>query len=116
MNLANTQKISNQTLQSMPDGSTIALQFRYPANFKIGDQLEVTAPVGVMELFGPQHEEGCFKFDIQIWDDQFRLHCDHQQKMAHSQTGDEVYTFKIREIELFPNGYNAEVKTAGQHI
>ena len=116
MKSENLNKISNQTPQQLPDGSAINLQFKYPANFKIGDQIEVTASIGAMQLFDPQHEEGCFKFDVQIWDDQFRLHCDHQQRLAITNAGEEVFTFRIREIELFPYGYNVNAKATAQNI
>lgn len=100
-----SNKIIKETIQYLPNGTSISLTFHYPANFKIGDTIEVTARYEAMQLFVPQHEEGYFVFDIDVWDDQVRLYCDSMKELKiYNQTG-AMFSFKIREIELFANTF-----------
>jgi len=110
MNTNISEKIINQTTQLLPDGRTVSLIFHYPANLKIGDTIEVTARHETMQLFVPQHEEGCFMFDVAIWDDRIRLHCDLMKELKIYHLAGAVFSFKIREIELFANRLSAVQK------
>lgn len=101
MNSENSNTIINQTTQYLQNGQQIDLIFRYPGNFKIGDQIEVTATEDLMQLIEPQHKEGCYSFDIEVWDDRVRLFCDSIKEINVERTAGKVYTFKIREIDLF---------------
>ncbi len=110
MNSKTTDKIINQTTQHLPDGRLVSLNFHYPANFKIGDTIEVTAPLEVMQLFEPQHKEGYYALDIEIWDDRIRLNCDSMKELKIYHKAGAVFSFKIREIELFANRFAAVQK------
>jgi hypothetical protein len=110
MNTNTSEKIINQTTQHLPGGRSISLLFHYPANLKIGDTIEVTARHETMQLFVPQHEEGCFMFDVAIWDDRIRLHCDLMKELKIYHLAGAVFSFKIREIELFANRLSAVQK------
>lgn len=105
MNTNITDKIINHTTQYLTNGKPVSLIFHYPANFKIGDTLEVTAHYETMQLFVPQHEEGCFVFDVEIWDDCIRLHCDSMKELKIYHKEGAIFSFKIREIELFANRF-----------
>ena len=105
MYLKISNKITNETIQNLPNGTSVSLTFQYPANFKIDDIIEVTARYEVMQLFVPQHEEGFFVFDLDVWDDQVRLYCDSMQELkVYNQTG-AMFSFRIREVELFANRF-----------
>lgn len=110
MNSKITDKIINQTAQQLPDGTTVPLIFHYPANFKIGDTIEVTAPKEVMQLFVHQHVEGCYQFDVEIWDDSIRLYCDSANELKTFHQDSTVFSFKIREIKLFANSFSTVQK------
>lgn len=101
MNAQTANTIINQTTQYLQNGQQIDLTFRYPTNFKIGDQIEVTDTQNLVQLIEPQHEEGFYSFDIEVWDDRVRLYCDSIKEVDTEQTANKVYTFKIREIDLF---------------
>ncbi len=107
MNSKITAKIINHTTQYLPNGQAVSLIFHYPANFKIGDCLEVTARHETIQLLQPQHEEGCFTFDLEIWDDRIRLYCDSMQELKIYHKEGAVFSFKIREIDLFANSFPA---------
>lgn len=112
MNTNITDKIINQTTQFLPDGRSISMIFHYPANFKIGDTLEVTTSYENLQLFVPQHNESYFVFDVEIWDDRIRLHCDPLKELKNSRKEGAMFSFRIREIELFANRF-ANVQKAG---
>jgi hypothetical protein len=112
MNSEISNKIINQTAQNLADGSSISLLFHYPANFKIGDTIEVTAPYETMQLFVPQHEEGYFTFDVEVWDDRIRLYCDSMKELKIYNKAGAVFSFKIQEIELFASGFTGVQKAA----
>lgn len=112
MDSKNSNQIINQTTQHLPNGNAVSLTFHYPNNFKIGDNIEVTARYETMQLFVPQHEEGCFVFDIEIWDDRLRLHCDSMKELKIYNRLGAVFSFKIREIELFAHAFPALSKVA----
>lgn len=101
MNTKTTDKIINTTIQYLADGTSVSLTFHYPASFKIGDTIEVVASNQDMQLFEPQHNEGCFLFDVEIWDDRVRLQCDSMKELENDQQKGLIYSFKIREIDLF---------------
>ncbi|RYY29898.1 MAG: hypothetical protein EOP41_01760 [Sphingobacteriaceae bacterium] len=104
MNTNTTEKIINQTTQHLANGHTVKLLFHYPANFKIGDVIEVTAQPGDMQLLMPQHTSDYFAFDLEIWDDRIRLYCDAKKDLP-SNSQEEVFSFKIRDISLFSNRF-----------
>ncbi|MVN21544.1 hypothetical protein [Mucilaginibacter arboris] len=112
MNSKISDKIINQTTQNLPDGTVVPLTFHYPANFKIDDVISVTAPRESMQLFVPQHQEGCYAFDIEVWDDRIRLLCDSIKERETQPDGSTVFSFKIREINLFANSFPAVQKVA----
>ena len=112
MNSKISNKITNQTTQILANGTTLSLVFHYPANFKIGDTIEVVAAKEVMQLLVPQHEEGCYGFDVTIWDDQIRLYCDSKKELRTVNEMETVFSFKIREIELFANSFSTARKVA----
>lgn len=105
MSTKTTDKISNTTLQKLANGNPVSLTFHYPASFKIGDTIEVIASNQVMQLFEPQHEEGCFVFEVDIWDDRVRLQCDSMNQLENNLQGTSVFSFKIREINLFATAF-----------
>ena len=106
MNSKITDKIINQTAQQLSNGTTVPLTFHYPANFKIGDTIEVTAPKEVIQLFVPQDNKGYYQFDVEIWDDSFRLYCDFAKELKIYDQESTIFFFKIREIELFANHFS----------
>jgi hypothetical protein len=110
MNSEISNKITNQTTQHLSEDNTVSLLFHYPANFKIGDTIEVTAPYETMQLFVPQHEEGYFTFDLEVWDDCVRLYCDSMKELKIYNKAGAMFSFKIREIELFANGFTGVQK------
>lgn len=105
MNTNISEKIINQTTQFLPDGRSISLLFHYPANFKIGDTIEVTAPHEVLQSLVPQHEEDYFAFDVEIWDDRIRLFCDSRKDLKIDRAEGAVFSFRIRDISLFANRF-----------
>lgn len=112
MNTNNSEKIINQTTQFLPDGRSISVLFHYPANFKIGDTLEVTTSYENLQLFVPQANESYFVFDVEIWDDRIRLHCDLLKELKNYHKASTMFSFRIREIELFANRF-ASVQKLG---
>ncbi|MGI4750827.1 MAG: hypothetical protein ACRYFB_09345 [Janthinobacterium lividum] len=105
MNANIADKIINQTTQLLPNGRSISLLFHYPANFKIGDLIEVTAPHETLQLLVPQHEEDYFTFDVEIWDDRVRLFCDSMKELKIYRAEGAVFSFKIRDISLFAHRF-----------
>ncbi len=105
MNTNISEKIINQTTQFLPDGCSISLLFHYPANFKIGDRIEVTAPHEVMQSLVNQHKEDYFAFDVEIWDDRIRLFCDSMKDLKIDRTEGAVFSFRIRDISLFASRF-----------
>lgn len=113
MNTNTSRKIINQTTQYLANGSTVSLLFHYPANFKIGDTIEVTAPLEIMQLLHPQHSEDFFHFDLDIWDDCIRLYCDGMKELNNYHLEGTVFSFKIKDISLFANRF---IKTNHQKL
>jgi hypothetical protein len=105
MNSNATDKIIKTTVQHLSAETSVSLTFHYPANFKIGDTIEVIALNQDMQLFAPQHEEGCFLFEVEIWDDRIRLQCDSMKQLENNEPDASVFSFKIREIDLFANAF-----------
>ena len=105
MSTKTTDKIINTTTQYLANGTSISLTFQYPASFKIGDIIEVITSNQDMQLFEPQHEEGFFSFEVEIWDDRVRLQCDSIKQLENNQPGASVFSFKIREINLFATAF-----------
>jgi hypothetical protein len=105
MNSKISNTITNKSVQQLPDGSQVSVTFSYPSNFKIGDIITVSSSKEVMQQLEPQHEEGCYGFDVTIWDDEIRLYCDSKKEIKNQDNENTVYSFKIREIELFANRF-----------
>lgn len=105
MNTKTTDKIINTTVQHLANGASVPLTFQYPASFKIGDSIEVIASSQDMQLFDPQHEEGFFSFEVEIWDDRVRLQCDSIKQLENNRQGASVFSFRIREINLFATAF-----------
>lgn len=105
MNANTSDKIINQTTQYLSDGRTVSLIFSYPANFKIGDTIEITAQSEVMQLLVPQHSEDYFTFDIEIWDDRIRLYCNTMKELKIYHAEGAVFSFIIKDISLFANRF-----------
>lgn len=112
MNSNATDKIINTTVQRLSAGTSVSLTFRYPANFKIGDTIEVIAANQDIQLFEPQHAEGCFLFEVEIWDDRIRLQCDSMKQLENNEQGVSVFSFKIREIDLFAAAFPVSQQAA----
>ncbi len=112
MNAKTTTEIITQTMQHLPDGRQIPLIFNYPAGFKIGDIINVTTTYEVIQLFENQRKEGLYTFEINVWDDRFKLHCNAIQELKTNVEASAVFSFKIREIELFSNSFSSVKKTA----
>ncbi len=110
MNSTISTKIINQTIQYLPNGQQVSLTFNYAANLKIGDVINVTAPREVMQLFDPQHKEGSHMFEVDIWDDRIKLHCDLIEELKIYTKAGAVFAFKIKEVELFANRFSSVSK------
>lgn len=110
MNAKTTTEIIKQTIQHLPDGRQIPLIFNYPASFKIGDIINVTATFEVMQLFEPQHEGGFYTFDVNVWDDQVKLYCNPIQELKTTVEAGIVFSFEIMEIELFSTSFSSVKK------
>ncbi len=105
MSTKTMDKINNTTIQNLANGTSVPLTFNYPASFKIGDTIEVTAPEQDMQLFENQQEKECFVFEVEIWDDRIRLQCDSMKQLENNQQGVSVFSFRIREINLFATAF-----------